>query len=233
MNRLLIIVLAFTFSLSACGGFLGSKNIADNTESPNKDYDTVNGSITVGHHSHVGDLSTVNGSVKVASSSHVGESSTVNGSVVFAEDVQAESAETVNGSIKLGAGCDITGNVETVNGSITASSGCVIGGNFETVNGKLTATNTKIHGNVETVNGYIILLDGTVVDNDIIIKKSKGFFQKKKKKIPKVVIGKNVIVKGDLEFGRPVKLYIHDTAEVDRDVDNAEITTYSGDDLPF
>jgi len=234
MKKIIVLIFATTLSLSACGGFLGSKNVADNTQAPNKDFDTVNGSITIGHHSNVGDLSTVNGSVKVASNSTVGEASTVNGSVVLAEGVTAITAETVNGSIKLGENCKIEEAVETVNGSIIANSGCEIGGDFETVNGKLKAINTKIHGQVKTVNGSVIMLDGTVVYEDITIKKSKGFFNKSKSKKPKVVLGKNVVVKGDLKFEKPVKLYIHDTADVDADdVENAEVISFSGDDSPY
>ena len=61
--------------------FLGSKNIAEGTQSPDKDYDTVNGSITVGANSEVGDLSTVNGSVNVSPGTKVGSAETVNGSI--------------------------------------------------------------------------------------------------------------------------------------------------------
>ncbi len=234
MKKIIVLILATTFSLSACGGFMGSKNVAANTDAPNKDYDTVNGSITVGSDSHVGDLSTVNGSVKVASNSKVGEASTVNGSVVFAGSVSAKSAETVNGSIKLGENCEVIENVETVNGSIVAGSGCNIGGNFESVNGKLKATNANIEGGIETVNGNIYLLDGTVVDDDIVIKKSKSFFGSGNKKAPKVVLGKNVVVNGDLDFQRKVKLYLHDSADIDdREVDNAEIILFSGDERPY
>lgn len=234
MNKIIIFILASTFSLTACGGFLGSKTIADNTEAPNKDYDTVNGSIKVGHNSNVGDLSTVNGSVKVASSSSIGEASTVNGSITFAKDVSAKSAETVNGSIKLGENCKISEDVETVNGSVTANSGCDIEGDFETVNGRLKAINTEIHGDVEMVNGSIYLLQGTIIHDDIVIHKSKGFFNSNsKKKKPVVVIGKDVVIKGDLEFERKVILYVHDTADVDIDVENVEATKYSGDEQPY
>lgn len=233
MKKIIVLIVAITFSLSACGGFMGSKNVAENTDAPNKDYDTVNGSITVGSGSHVGDLSTVNGSVKVASNSQVGDASTVNGSVVFAEGVTAESAETVNGSIKLGEGCDISKGVETVNGSIVAGSKCRIGGNFETVNGKLKAVNAEIDGSIKTVNGHVYLLDGTVLDDDIIVKKSKSFFGGGSKKTPKVVLGKNVVVNGSLKFERKVKLYIHDTAEVEDDVENAEVIRFSGDEKPY
>ena len=234
MKKIIITLTILIFSLSACAGFLGSKNIAENTNTPNKDYDTVNGSITIGANSHVGDLSTVNGSVKVSANSTIGDADTVNGSVIFAKNVTAVSAETVNGSIKLGSGCRIEKNVETVNGSISAKSGCDIGGDYETVNGKLKATNAELHGDIKTVNGSIILLDGTIVDGDIVIKKSKGFFNKSKKKKPVVVLGKNVKVKGDLEFERPVKLFVHNTADVDiDDIENAEIETFSGDESPY
>lgn len=233
MKKLILLIITLSFSLTACGGFLGSKSVADNTQSPNKDFDTVNGSIKVGHDAHVGDLSTVNGSVKVATNSQVGEASTVNGSVVFESGVIAGAAETVNGSIKLGENCKIEGSVETVNGSVKASSGCYIGGDFETVNGKLKAINTQIHGSVKAVNGVILLLDGTIVHDDIIIKKNKSFFGNSNKKKPKIVLGKDVVVKGDLQFGRPVLLYIHDSVDVDTDIENAEIHNFSGDELPF
>jgi len=232
MNKIIVLITASIFSLSACGNFLGSKNIAENTDAPNKDFDTVNGSITVGSHSHVGDLSTVNGSVKIASDSQVGEASTVNGSIVLAENVSVESTETVNGSIKLGKNCHVEEDAATVNGSVTAQSGCIIGGNFETVNGKLKAINTKIKGDIETVNGSVILLDGTSVD-DIVIRKPKSFFNKSKKKKPVVVLGKNVVIHGDLEFERAVILYVHDSVDIDDDIENAEIKNFKGDETPY
>ncbi|MCF6288517.1 MAG: hypothetical protein L3J53_04685 [Proteobacteria bacterium] len=233
MNKIIIIILAATFSLTACGSFLGSKTIADDTDAPNKDYDTVNGSIKVGNNANVGDLSTVNGAIKIASDSQTGEVSTVNGSITLATNVSAKSAETVNGSISLGKNCRIAETVETVNGSVTANSGCIIKGDFETVNGRLTAIKTEIHGNVEMVNGNIYLLDGTIIYDDIVIHKSKGFFNSSNKKPPIVVIGKDVVVKGDLEFERKVKLFVHDKADVDTDVDNVEVTQFSGDEKPY
>ena len=84
------------------------------------------------------------------------------------------------------------------------------------------------------MNGNITLLDGTIVDDNIIIKKNKGFFSSNsKKKPPKVVLGKNVVVKGDITFGRPVKLYIHDTVDIDDDIENAEVISFSGDEIPY
>ena len=233
MKKYKLIIIGSLFSLTACAGFLGSKSVEDGTNSPNKDYDTVNGSIKVGHNANIGDLSTVNGSVKVSSDSQVGEASTVNGSVIFAENVKAESAETVNGSIKLGDNCDIEENVETVNGSITTNSGCVIHENVETVNGSIKINHTEIQGNIETVNGNIYLLQGSSVDDIIVHKPNSGWFSSSKNKAPKIVLGKNAEINGDLDFQRKVILYVHDSVEIDDDIENAEIINYSGDDKPY
>ena len=236
MNKIIVLIIASTFSLAACGGFFGSKVVEDNTNSPNKDFDSVNGSIKVGHHANVGDLSTVNGSVKVASDSQVGETSTVNGKVTFEESVTAKNAETVNGTINLGANCKIEEGVESVNGKILLNAGCEIGGNLETVNGKLRAMDTEIHGNVETVNGNIFLLENTIVHEDIIIRKNKSFFSSPKPGKYKVVLGKNVVIKGDLEFGKHIDLYVHESAELNTDFDdikNATIHSFSGDETPY
>ncbi len=233
MNKYKLIIIGSLFSLTACAGFLGSKSVEDGTNAPNKDYDTVNGSIKVGHNANVGDLSTVNGSVRVSSDSQVGDASTVNGSVTFAENVKAESAETVNGSIKLGDNCDIEENVETVNGSITTNSGCIIHENVETVNGSIKVYHSEIKGDIETVNGNIYLLQGSTVDDIIVHKPNKGWFSSSKTKTPKIVLGKNSEIKGDLEFEREVKLYVHDSVEIDDDIENADIINYSGEEKPY
>jgi DUF4097 and DUF4098 domain-containing protein YvlB len=229
MQKLLIIAIALTIAISSSAGFLGSKSVAENTDAPNKDYDTVNGSITVGENSKVGDLSTVNGSVKVAALSSIGEAATVNGSITLSDGVKAESVETVNGSIKLGEGCAVEKNVETVNGSIIIQSTCEIGGDIETVNGKISVTNTLVKGSITAVNGKILVLDHSVVSGDIVIQKSNGFFNTSKNKMPIVVLGKNVQIEGDLEFAKPVKLYVHESVKIDLDIDNAEIETFTGD----
>ena len=212
MKKLVIVLLLVVSASVTFAGFLGSKSVPANTNSPEKDLDSVNGSVKVGDGSHVDNLSTVNGSIKVGDNSIVGEVETVNGSIRFGDKITADSAETVNGSLVLGRGCLIKGDAETVNGSIVAGEGCVIDGKVETVNGKIEADNTEIQQNIETVNGKIKLTDGTQVGGDIIVYKPKGFWNSKKKPI-EVYLGKNVKVEGDLIFERPVKLYVHDSAE--------------------
>ena len=211
MKYILIILLVAAVTVQA--GVFGSEKVAAGTNSPEKDYDTVNGSITVGDKAHVDNLDTVNGSIKVGEDAIVGKVETVNGSIKFKDGVTAEHAETVNGSIVLGSNCMIKGHAETVNGSVSTGKGCVIEGHMETVNGKISAIGTEVDGRIETVNGNITLDKGTVVDGDVIVEKSTGWFNSNKK-VPEVYIGDNVVVKGDLVFNKKVKLHIADSAKV-------------------
>ncbi len=204
-------ILAVAFASQA--GIFGSEKVGDNVNAPEKDLDSVNGSITVGSQSHVDNLDTVNGSIKVGSGSTVGKVDTVNGSVRFGDGVTADKVEAVNGSLSLGNGCHIKGHAETVNGKITAGDGCEVEGDLETVNGKITAQNSRIDGSVKTTNGDITLTDGTVVSGDVVIDKSTGFFNTNKK-VPTVTIGDNVIVEGDLHFKKRVKLKVSDSAKI-------------------
>ncbi len=202
---------------STQAGIFGSEKVGDDVDAPEKDLDSVNGSITVGNNSHVDDLDTVNGSIKVGTGSTVGKVDTVNGSIKFRDGVTADSVEAVNGSLTLGSDCHIKGKAETVNGSINAGSGCDIEGNLETVNGKITADNSHIDGSIKTTNGDIILSDGTLVTGDIVVDKSSGFFNVNKK-VPTVIIGAHVVVEGDLQFKKKVKLKIADSAKVNGDI---------------
>ena len=210
--KILIIGILMVLGISSQAGIFGSESVGDNVNSPEKDLDSVNGSITVGNDSHVDDLDTVNGSIKVGRGSTVGKVDTVNGSVKFKNNVTADKVEAVNGALVLGSGCMIKGHAETVNGSIKAGDGCEIQGKMETVNGTISAINSPVDGNIETTNGDIKLTEGTVVTGDVIISKSNGFVNSNKK-VPTVIIGKNVVVEGDLIFKKKVKLSIHDSAK--------------------
>lgn len=212
--KILIIGIFMVLGISTQAGVFGSKSVGSNVNSPNKDLDTVNGSITVGSNSHVDDLDTVNGSIKVGEGSTVGKVDTVNGSVKFKDNVTADAVEAVNGALVLGSGCLIQGHAETVNGSITAGDGCEINGKLETVNGSVSAKNSRIDGNVESTNGNINLTAGTVVTGDVIIHKSNSFFRtNSKNKMPTITIGRNVVIEGDLIFKKKVKLEVHESAK--------------------
>ena len=82
---------------------------------------------------------------------------------------------------------------------------------METVNGGIEVWASKVGGDVETVNGAIELLDGTVVEGNVLVKKPWGWSSEDRKPV-KVELGRDVQVKGDLIFEQPVRLKIHESA---------------------
>ena len=210
-----------------------NKNIRVTTASnPSDDFETVNGNVTVEDGVQLdstSEVSSVNGSVRVGSTAQVGDVETVNGSVKLGDYTRAENVSTVNGSIRLGKNVAVAGNVESVNGSLTAKSASTISGNMENVNGRITVEGAQVSGSVTNYNGGMLITDGAVIGGDIRVKKPRrnGWSRDSRKK-PKIVIGPNVRVSGEMVFEQEVNLYIHDSASVGS-ITGAEAISFSGD----
>ncbi|MEM7431897.1 MAG: hypothetical protein AAF351_08150 [Pseudomonadota bacterium] len=175
---------------------------------------SVNGDIRVGSGAVVtGGLSTVNGSITVDSDATVRDVSTVNGSLEIEAGVTTKDLETVNGSITLDGNVDVDGGVEAVNGKIRMKAGSTVADDVSNVNGKINITATEIGGDLSTVSGNITLSDGAVVKGDLIVEEPSGWGWKNRKK-PKIVIGPNSRVEGNIVLEQEVDLYISDSAEV-------------------
>ena len=157
------------------------------------------------------DVTTVNKTVRVEAGEAVGDVRSVNGSVRIGDDASAESIQSVNGSIDIGENARIEDDVSAVNGAIELDRGVDVGGNVETVNGGIEVRAGKVAGDVETVNGAIVLLDGTVIEGNVLVKKPWGWSSSERKPV-KVEIGRDVQVKGDLIFQQPVRVRIHESA---------------------
>lgn len=198
---------------------------------------TVNKSITVADNTEVKDIDSVNGAIRVGNGATVRSAETVNGSIRFGVNARTGSAETVNGRIEAGAGFVADGNLETVNGSINLGSGAVVSGSIESVNGSIDLDQatvgkdlrlvngsietraTRIGGDVTTVNGSVELLAGTIVDGDLIVKKSKGMnsWWGNSKKGPTLVIGANSEIRGTIRVENEyTKLFVDPSAKVGR-----------------
>lgn len=178
------------------------------------DIDTVNGSISIEEKAVAQTVETVNGSITIEPLARVGEVSTVNGKIILRNGVSARSVETVNGSIIGVSNLRIEKGVEAVNGSIEIGANSLVGGNVETVNGSITLLSMKIGGNVETVNGNITIGENTVVAGHLKVNKPKGWgINWGKPKVPRIVLGPNSQIQGDLIFEREVELYVHSTAK--------------------
>lgn len=221
MSRLRL-ALALSLALAASGALASGQNI-----------DKVNGSITAEAGQAYGDLNTVNGSIRLGDGAQARSADTVNGSIRGGNDVQADSLATVNGSIRLGRNARIGSGVETVNGSIFVDRGGRVGRDVETVNGGIGLVRTEVDGNVETVTGDVTIGIGSHVRGGLKVSKPStnwlpiSFSQR----TPRIVIGPNAVVEGDLVFERDVDLFVHETARIGS-VSGATPVRYSGPTSP-
>lgn len=178
------------------------------------DIDTVNGSIRVESKATARDVETVNGSITMDTDSKAEDIGTVNGKIILRNGVNARSVETVNGAIVGVSNIRVLHGVEAVNGSIEIGAHSTINRNVETVNGGITLLTTSVLGHVETVNGNILIGDKTVIGGDLSVRKPTGWgINWGKPRTPRIILGPNSVVKGNLVFEREVELYVHESAK--------------------
>ena len=206
MNRTLL----FTVLLAAAG-------VAQaHDEQRIRDIDKVNGSITAEAGQFYGDLSTVNGGIDLRRGAKVEDVETVNGGIEAGDEVVARSVSTVNGGIRFGQRAQVDGDVETVNGGIFFDRGSNVRRGVSTVNGGIGLVDTDLGGGIETVNGDITVGVGSHVKGGIRVEKPTGNWGLRmgKPKVPRIVIGPNAVVEGNLVFEREVTLHVHQSARI-------------------
>ncbi|HEX7988652.1 MAG TPA: hypothetical protein VF513_00715 [Stenotrophomonas sp.] len=178
------------------------------------DISKVNGSIQTQSNTTYGDLDTVNGSIQLASNVQARGVETVNGGVRTEDNVQARNIETVNGAIRAGRNLVISRGLVTVNGGIYVDRGGRIGGGVETVNGSIGLVATQVEGDIETVNGDITVGIDSVVKGGIKVNRPSFGISLTAPRKPRIVIGPNAVVEGQLVFEREVVLLVHDSAKI-------------------
>lgn len=178
------------------------------------DISKVNGSIQTDAGGTYGDLETVNGSIKLAAGVQARGVETVNGSVRAEDNVQARNIETVNGGIRTGRNLVLARGLDTVNGGIYVDRGSRIGGDVETVNGSIGLVGVQLDGDIETVNGDITVGIDSVVKGGIKVNRPSFGISLTAPRKPRIVIGPNAVVEGQLVFEREVTLLVHDSAKI-------------------
>lgn len=199
------------------------------------DISKVNRSIHIGDGERAGDIESVNGSITIGDNAIIRTADTVNGSVRIGTNGQAESLETVNGSIRIGAKTVVQQGIETVNGSITLGDDAASLDKIETVNGRIElGARAQAGAGIELVNGDVELKHAARVTGDIVVRKPmmSGWFNNQSKP-PRVILGPNAVVDGDLVFEREVELHMHSTAKISGKqhgpLAGGKVHTFSGD----
>ncbi len=82
------------------------------------------------------------------------------------------------------------------------------------VNGQITIVGAQVGGDIETVSGDVTITEGSTLVGDLIVEKPGGWGWGKKRRTPKIIIGPNSTVAGNIELEQKVELYISDSAEV-------------------
>ena len=180
------------------------------------DVSHINRSIHIGDGESAGDLDSVNGSITIGDNASVASAETVNGSVHIGANGQAESLETVNGSITVGSNTIVQEGIETVNGAITLAADASSLDKIETVNGRVElGARAHAGAGIELVNGNVELKNAARVTGDIIVRKPNSLgWLSKQSKTPRVILGPNTVVNGNLVFEREVELYMHTSAKI-------------------
>ncbi|MEO7200824.1 MAG: hypothetical protein ABIY56_11500 [Dokdonella sp.] len=196
------------------------------------DINKVNGRIELDAGETAGKLSTVNGSISVSENARATQLSTVNGSVDLGSNASVQSVSTVNGHVALAERARVEGSVDAVNGAISVSRGAVAGGHVGNVNGSIRVDGGEVGGGIETVNGDILIAADSHVRGGIVVGKSDGWFDWIKglfgaQSKPRIVIGPNAVVEGELQFRREVQLFVSDSARIGP-VKGAVAQTFSG-----
>lgn len=184
----LVMASTVTLALSGCALSIGNHNV-HNGESASSTF----GNINVDDGEHAGQLEAINGNIEIGANAKVDAVDVVNGNIEIEHSTQVESLETVNGNIEADREVVISGNVKTVNGNIE----------FE--------KNARLGGDVETVNGNIVLASGSVVAGDIIFNHSGSWFSGMISKVPKLELGEEVIIGGQIHLYRAVDLILPDS----------------------
>ncbi|WP_196140439.1 hypothetical protein [Aliikangiella sp. G2MR2-5] len=202
-------VLSSTLLVTSC-----AVHVSANSQNGYQDLDTVLGGVTVEHNAKVRDISSVNGGVSLGSKAIARNVDVVNGGVDIADDVSLRNLETVNGGISAGKGLQVEYSIETVNGGIDLREGSKVGKNVITVNGDINLNRVVVLQNVKTINGDIRLLEGSVVNGDIIVERSEGWFSGWNEDELIIKIDESSSVTGKIHLYKPVKLEIAETAKV-------------------
>ena len=223
MMRTAAISLLTALLLSGCVSVNSDIEVGDG-QTVDGSLNTINGSVSVGTESVVdGNAKTVNGSISVGPRTVIGDIETVNGKVTLGAGATSESIEAINGSVEIGEDAEVSGRVETVNGRVLVGRNAVVDGLVESVNGQIRLQGATV-GSLKNVRGGMVLEAGSRVLGELRVVRSRSG---EGSDSVLVEIHADSEVAGPLVFERPVRLRIHESAEVG-EIQGAEPEYFSG-----
>ncbi len=207
MKRYGVICLAVLFFIAGCRVSINKSISVDDGKTVGTSINTVNGSITIGSDCLVkGDCRSVNGGIRVG------------------QDSKVKDLECVNGSIRLDASVRVNGSINAINGPVVCARDVAVRRDIDSVNGDIDLERTIVERDVTTYNGNITLTDASVVEGDVIIKKSKGKSDRPKRLV--ITVSEGSEIQGDIlvrDDERDVKVILSGGGRVLGRIRNAEV----------
>lgn len=174
---------------------------------------------------YVEDIRSVDGLMVVSESSKIRDIRNINGTVVIESNATVRNIDVVSGNILVEERGAVNGNIKAARGAISIQDGSEIEGSIESPNGTINLAAARVQGNVQTTNGSIVL-SGTVVEQDIIVRRSFGLPSFRK---PEVIIGAGAEIRGSVIANNSrVSLYVHESAIVNN-IEGTDPIPFSGD----
>lgn len=171
---------------------------------------SVSGDVHVAGNVQAKGVRTVSGDITIDSGATVGSVANTSGNIQVGNNAKLAGVKSVSGNIRLGTDAQVGGDVAAVSGNIFADRGTHITGDIASVSGSIGLVQTQLDGGITFATSDLTVGVGSHVKGRIYLKKPTFSHLDHP---PRIVIGPNAVVDGDLDFELPVQLYVHSSAK--------------------
>lgn len=171
---------------------------------------SVSGNVHVAGNVQAKGVHTVSGDIVIDAGATVGDVANTSGNIKAGDNVKMGDTKSVSGNIRLGSGAQVSGDIAAVSGNIFADRGTHITGDIASVSGSIGLVQTELDGGITFATSDLTVGVGSHVKGRIYLKKPTFSHLDHP---PRIVIGPNAVVDGDLDFELPVQLYVHSSAK--------------------
>jgi cytoskeletal protein CcmA (bactofilin family) len=179
--------------------------------------DTTSGDVELGFGARIlGKIDVTSGDVTLGINASAGSIDTTSGSIRLGGGASSKGIDSTSGSVDLAPGAVVRGKIDTTSG-IVVGQGAQIFGAIDTTSGDISLTTSRVSGNVLTYSGRVHILTRSHVSGNVVLRKPNcdwNLFGNCSARETTVIIGAGSIISGNIIAERPIRLYVHPTAQV-------------------
>lgn len=171
--------------------------------------ESISGNVRIAARAIVEGAATTSGDIQVHEEAAVGPVRSISGNLTVGAQAWVRRAETVSGHIALGLGVEVEEGVQSTSGTIKTDHGCRIKGDVTSTIGDIVLLGTEVEGDIHVVSGDLTVTAGSRVSGNIHLDRPASASCHR----PRIVIGPDACVEGELLLDAPVDLFVHATAQ--------------------